>query len=119
MERWPFRIVDVFTDRPLEGNQLAVFEDAEGIPESLLQPLALEIGYAETVFTYPGTETADARIRIFTPTSEVPFAGHPVLGTAVVVATNRGADLVVLETGCGSVPVRIDRASGLGMRGAM
>ena len=56
MERWSFRIVDVFTERPLAGNQLAVFEDAAGIPESLLQPLAQEIGYSETVFAYPGTE---------------------------------------------------------------
>ena len=119
MERWPFRIVDVFTERPLAGNQLAVFEDAAGIPESLLQPLALEIGYSETVFVYPETEGADARIRIFTPTSEVPFAGHPVLGTAVVVATDLGKDRVVLETGRGPVPVRIDRASGSATRGVM
>ena len=119
MDRWTFRIVDVFTDRPLVGNQLAVFEDAAGIPESLLQPLALEIGYAETVFAYPGTEDADARIRIFTPTSEVPFAGHPVLGTAVVVATRLGAERVVLETGRGPVPVRIDRTSGAAPRGTM
>ena len=119
MERWSFRIVDVFTERPLAGNQLAVFEDAAGIPESLLQPLAQEIGYAETVFAYPGTADADARIRIFTPTSEVPFAGHPVLGTAVVVATNLGMDRVVLETGRGPVPVRIDRTTGAATRGTM
>jgi trans-2,3-dihydro-3-hydroxyanthranilate isomerase len=119
VEHWSFRIVDVFTDRPLVGNQLAVFEDAAGIPESLLQPLALEIGYAETVFVYPGTEDVDARIRIFTPTSELPFAGHPVLGTAVVVAARLGADRVVLGTGRGPVPVRIDRASGAATRGTM
>jgi trans-2,3-dihydro-3-hydroxyanthranilate isomerase len=119
VERWSFRLVDVFTERPLAGNQLAVFEDAAGIPESLLQPLALEIGYSETVFTYPETKGADARIRIFTPTSEVPFAGHPVLGTAVVVATNLGKDRVVLETGRGPVPVRIDRAAGPATRGVM
>ena len=119
MERWSFRLVDVFTDRPLAGNQLAVFEDAASIPELLLQPLAQEIGYSETVFAYPGTDDADARIRIFTPTSEVPFAGHPVLGTAVVVATQLGSDRVVLETGRGPVPVRIDRASGPATRGAM
>ena len=119
MERWPFRLVDVFTERPLMGNQLAVFEDAASIPESLLQPLAQEIGYSETVFAYPGTNSADARIRIFTPTIEVPFAGHPVLGTAVVLATNLGNDRVVLETGRGRVPVRIDRTSGPATRGAM
>ena len=119
MERWSFRLVDVFTERPLAGNQLAVFEDAAGIPESLLQPLAQEIGYSETVFTYPGMEGADARIRIFTPTSEVPFAGHPVLGTAVVVATDLGKDRVVLGTGRGPVPVRIDHATGSATRGVM
>jgi trans-2,3-dihydro-3-hydroxyanthranilate isomerase len=118
VDRWSFRLVDVFTDRPLAGNQLAVFEEAASIPESLLQPLALELGYSETVFAYPA-KGADARIRIFTPTSEVPFAGHPVLGTAVVLATNIGADRVVLETGRGPVPVRIDRATDRATRGVM
>jgi len=118
VDRWSFRLVDVFTDRPLAGNQLAVFEDAASIPESLLQPLAQELDYSETVFAYPA-RGADARIRIFTPTSEVPFAGHPVLGTAVVVATNIGADRVLLETGRGPVPVRIDRATGRTTRGVM
>jgi trans-2,3-dihydro-3-hydroxyanthranilate isomerase len=119
VERWPFRIVDVFTERPLAGNQLAVFEDAAGIPELLVQPLAQEIGYSETVFVYPGTEGADARIRIYTPTSEVPFAGHPVLGTAVVLASDLGVDRVILETGRGPVPVRLDRTPGRATRGAM
>ena len=119
MELWSFRIVDVFSERPLAGNQLAVFEDATSVPESLLQPLAQEIGYSETVFAYPGPNDADQQIRIFTPTSEIPFAGHPVLGTAVVVATNTGADRVVLETGRGLVPVRIDRTTGPATRGTM
>ena len=119
MERWTFRLVDVFTERPLAGNQLAVFEDSAGIPESLLQPLAQEIGYSETVFTYPGMEGADTRIRIFTPTSEVPFAGHPVLGTAIIVATELGVDRLVLATGRGPVPVRLERAPGRATRGAM
>jgi trans-2,3-dihydro-3-hydroxyanthranilate isomerase len=119
VERWPFRIVDVFTERPLAGNQLAVFEDAAGIPELLVQPLAQEIGYSETVFVYPGTEGADARIRIYTPTSEVPFAGHPVLGTAVVLASDLGVDRVILETGRGPVPVCLDRTPGRATRGAM
>jgi trans-2,3-dihydro-3-hydroxyanthranilate isomerase len=119
VERWSFRLVDVFTDRPLAGNQLAVFEEAASIPESFLQPLAQEIGYSETVFAYPATADADARIRIFTPTSEVPFAGHPVLGTAVIVATNLGNHRVVLETGRGPVPVRIDHTTGPATRGVM
>ena len=119
METWNFRIVDVFTERPLAGNQLAVFEDAASIPEALLQALAQEIGYSETVFAFPATDGGDARIRIFTPTSEVPFAGHPVLGSAVVVAANLGKDRVVLETGRGPVPVCIDPTSGPATRGTM
>ena len=119
MERWSFRIVDVFSERPLAGNQLAVFEDATSIPESLLQPVAQEIGYSETVFVYAGRNGADQQIRIFTPTSEIPFAGHPVLGTAVVIATNTGATRVVLETGRGLVPVRIDRTGGTASCGTM
>lgn len=119
MERWSFRIVDVFSERPLAGNQLAVFEDATRIPEAQLQPLAQEIGYSETVFAYPKTNDAHQQIRIFTPTSEIPFAGHPVLGTAVVIATNTGANRVVLETGRGLVPVRIDGTAGPAARGTM
>ena len=119
METWDFRIVDVFTERPLAGNQLAVFEDATSIPEPLLQALAQEIGYSETVFAYPAQNGGDARIRIFTPTAELPFAGHPVLGTAVVVATKLGKDRVVLETGRGSVPISIDRTSSPATRGTM
>ena len=98
---WDFRIVDVFTERPLAGNESAVFEDATSIPEPLLQALAQEIGYSETVFADPAQNGGDARVRIFTPTAELPFAGHPVLGTAVVVATKLGKDRVVLETGRG------------------
>jgi trans-2,3-dihydro-3-hydroxyanthranilate isomerase len=119
VERWSFRIVDVFSERPMAGNQLAVFEDATSIPEALLQPLAQEIGYSEIVFAYPGRDDSDQQIRIFTPTSEIPFAGHPVLGTAVVIATSSGANRVVLETGRGLVRVRIDRTAGPATRGAM
>ncbi len=119
MENWIFRTVDVFTDRPLEGNQLAVFEDASAIPESLLQPLAREIGFSESVFLYPPAEGGDARMRIFTPSNEVPFAGHPTLGTAVLLAQRLGKDEVVLETGRGAVPVSIVRTAGPAWRGTM
>jgi trans-2,3-dihydro-3-hydroxyanthranilate isomerase len=119
MENWTFCILDVFTDRPLTGNQLAVFEDASAIPDALLQPLALEIGYSESVFVYAPTADGDARIRIFTPMSEVPFAGHPTLGTAVVVAERVGKDHVVLETGRGPVPVAIETQPGSATRGTM
>ena len=81
-----FVIADVFTDRPLSGNQLAVFTDARAIPEEMLQPLAKEMGFSETVFVLPPEAGGHARIRIFTPAAELPFAGHPVLGTAFALA---------------------------------
>jgi trans-2,3-dihydro-3-hydroxyanthranilate isomerase len=100
-------VLDVFTANPLEGNQLAVCADASDIPERYLQSLAREIGFAETVYVYPAADDAHtARIRIFTPGSELPFAGHPVLGTAVLLARSLGDGPIVLETGNG--PVRID-----------
>ena len=107
MARFPFLIVDVFTDKPLTGNQLAIFSDGDAIPEVLLQPLALEMGYSETVFVYASQVPATARIRIFTPRYEIPFAGHPVLGTAVALAVSQGLDSVVLTTGRGDVSLMI------------
>jgi trans-2,3-dihydro-3-hydroxyanthranilate isomerase len=102
-------ICDVFTARPLEGNPLAVFTDARGIPEPLLQPLARELHLSETVFCYPARGTGHVRIRIFTPSHELPFAGHPVLGSAFVLAAPLQLSEIVLETGAGPVPVRIER----------
>jgi trans-2,3-dihydro-3-hydroxyanthranilate isomerase len=106
-----FRYVfaDVFTDVPFAGNQLAVFTDAREIPEDRLQPLAREINFSETVFVYPAAGDGHARIRIFTPTLELPFAGHPVLGTAFVLAGPLQLDELWLETGAGVVPVRLER----------
>jgi len=100
---------DVFTDRPLAGNQLAVFPEASDIREELLQALAREINFSETVFVYPPSGTGHARIRIFTPGAELPFAGHPVLGTAFVLGADTGLPEIVLETGAGPVPVRFER----------
>jgi trans-2,3-dihydro-3-hydroxyanthranilate isomerase len=94
---------------PLAGNQLAVFTDAREIPEERLQPLAREINFSETVFVYPAAEDGHARIRIFTPYDELPFAGHPILGTAFVLAQPLQLDEILLETGSGIVPVRLDR----------
>lgn len=136
-------LVDVFTDRPLEGNALAVFTDARDIPEERLQPLAREMNLSETVFVYPagwdpvtrrafpgetgsgGTgdrqnnaETVfvypperggHAKIRIFTPATEVKFAGHPTLGTAFVLAGPLQLEEIQLETGAGVIPVRLER----------
>lgn len=102
-------VVDVFTDRPLAGNQLAVFPDAEGIADELMQRLAREVNFSETVFVVPARSGGDARMRIFTPTIEVPFAGHPTLGTAFVLGQAQGAAEVVLETGSGPVAVALER----------
>jgi trans-2,3-dihydro-3-hydroxyanthranilate isomerase len=106
-----FRYVfaDVFTDVPFAGNQLAVFTDARGITEEQLQPLAREINFSETVFVYPAAGEGHALIRIFTPAEELPFAGHPVLGTAFVLAGPLQLDELWLETGRGIVPVRLER----------
>jgi trans-2,3-dihydro-3-hydroxyanthranilate isomerase len=104
-----FVFADVFTEVPFAGNQLAVFTDARGIPEEQLQPLAREINFAETVFVYPAAGDGHARIRIFTPALELPFAGHPVLGTAFVLGGPLQLEELLLETGAGVIPVRLER----------
>ena len=106
-----FRYVfaDVFTDVPFAGNQVAVFTDAREIPAEHLQQLAREINFSETVFVYPAAGDGHARIRIFTPTLELPFAGHPVLGTAFVLGGPLQLEELWLETGAGVVPVRLER----------
>jgi trans-2,3-dihydro-3-hydroxyanthranilate isomerase len=102
-------VADVFTGRPLTGNQLAVFTDAREIPERLLQPLARELNFSETVFVLPAEQGGHARLRIFTPVAEIPFAGHPTLGTAFVLGGPLQLGEVVLETEAGLVPVRLER----------
>jgi trans-2,3-dihydro-3-hydroxyanthranilate isomerase len=109
MPAFRYVIADVFTDRPLAGNGLAVFTDAREIPEDLLQPLARELNLSETVFVYRAEGEGHARVRIFTPVSELPFAGHPVLGTAFVLAAPLQLDEIRLETGVGVVPVALER----------
>ena len=112
MATYRYVVADVFTDRPLTGNQLAVFTDAREIPEAELQLLAREMNFSETVFVYPPAGDGHARIRIFTPMDELPFAGHPVLGTAFVLAGPLQLPEIRLETGVGVVPVRLDRDEG-------
>jgi trans-2,3-dihydro-3-hydroxyanthranilate isomerase len=102
-------LADVFTDRALTGNQLAVFTDARELPDDRLQPLAREMNLSETVFVLSSEADGHARIRIFTPARELPFAGHPVLGTAFVLAQPLSLDEIRLETGAGVVPVRLER----------
>ena len=86
MAKFRYVVADVFTDTALEGNQVAVFTDARELPEEMLQRLAREMNFSETVFVYPAEADGHARMRIFTPAVEVPFAGHPTLGTAFVLA---------------------------------
>ena len=112
MQSFRYVVTDVFTDSPLEGNGLAVFTDAREIPEKKLQPLARELNLSETVFVYPAEGDGHARIRIFTPVSELPFAGHPVLGTAFVLGAPLQLGEIRLETGVGVVPVALEREDG-------
>jgi len=104
-----YTVVDVFTDKALAGNQLAVFTDATEIPEELMQPLAREMAFSETVFVYRPEGDGHVRLRIFTPASELPFAGHPILGTAFVLGAPLQLVEIRLETGAGVVPVTLER----------
>jgi trans-2,3-dihydro-3-hydroxyanthranilate isomerase len=113
-------VADVFTDVPLEGNPVAVFEDATGLDTALMQRAARELNLSETVFVLPaGGDDHDAHIRIFTPALELPFAGHPVLGTAFVLGERLGTDTVRLKTESGVVVVALTRADGRMVFGEM
>ena len=106
-------IVDVFTDTPLEGNPVAVFTDAPDLSGEVMQRVARETNLSESVFVLGRDEDGGgARIRIFTPSTELPFAGHPVLGTAFVIGGESDADAVVLQTGAGPVPIALTRERG-------
>lgn len=102
---------DVFTEEPLQGNQLAVFTGARNIPEALLLPLTRETNFSEAVFIYPPDAGGDFRVRIFVPSEEVPFAGHPLLGSAFVLCADDAGDEITLETGSGHVRIRLERAA--------
>ena len=100
-----FRIVNVFAESTLAGNPLAVLDDARGLDDATMQALALQFNLSETTFVLPSA-SATARVRIFTPTFEMPFAGHPTLGTAHVVRdVKRAGDRVTLEMKAGVIPV--------------
>jgi len=102
-------VADVFTDTPLTGNQLAVFTDGREVDDDAMQKLAREMAFSETVFVLPPESGGHARIRIFTPVMELPFAGHPVLGSAFVLGAPLQLGEIRLETGSGIVPVRLER----------
>jgi trans-2,3-dihydro-3-hydroxyanthranilate isomerase len=102
-------LCDVFTDRPLTGNPLAVFTDARTLSPDSMQAIAREMNLSETVFVLPPSAGGHAKLRIFTPRSEINFAGHPTLGSAFVLGGPLQTDLVRLETGVGIIPVRLER----------
>lgn len=106
MNRYDYRLVNVFTrGTPLSGNPLCVFEDGRGLDDATMQALARQFNLSETTFILP-SEKANARVRIFTPSYEMPFAGHPTLGTAHVVRALRGGgDALALEMKAGLIPV--------------
>ncbi len=114
-----FYTCDVFTDKPFGGNQLAVFPDAVNIPEDRLQAIAKEFNFSETTFVYPPKNAANTkRVRIFTPGNELPFAGHPTIGTAITLGIIGGITLtgtetkIIFEEGVGQVPVTIRSLNG-------
>lgn len=116
-----FATLDVFTDAPLAGNPLAVVLDAEGLDTAAMQAIAREFNLSETVFVFPPAEPRHrARLRIFTPTRELPFAGHPTVGTAVLLALRdaraEAADAVAfgLEEAIGVVPCVVETGAGRG-----
>jgi PhzF family phenazine biosynthesis protein len=105
MGQYDFRIVNVFAESPLGGNPLCVFEDARDLDDATMQALALQFNLSETTFVLPAAN-ATAHVRIFTPTFEMPFAGHPTLGTAHVVRDLISAgDALTLQMKAGVIPV--------------
>ena len=102
-------LADVFTDVPLAGNQLGVFTDARGLDTATMQALTVELGYSESVFVLPPREGGHAWIRIFTESGEIPFAGHPTLGAAFVLAAPLQLGVIQLECGMGIVAVVLER----------
>ena len=115
--------VDVFTDRALTGNALAVFPDGRGLSTEQMQAIARETNLSETTFVLPSDATAEkengARVRIFTVQEELPFAGHPTLGTAFVVRGQSDASEVRLALNVGTVPVRFEERPGEPVFGEM
>jgi trans-2,3-dihydro-3-hydroxyanthranilate isomerase len=118
--KFPFIQVDVFTSTALEGNQLAVFTDATGLTDPQMQALAKEMNLSETTFVLPGDNGPQGvRVRIFTVSEELPFAGHPTLGTGFVLRGDSGATEVALHLNVGKVPVRFEESQGKPVFGEM
>jgi trans-2,3-dihydro-3-hydroxyanthranilate isomerase len=113
-----FVIADVFTDERFGGNQLAVYTDARGLDAVTMQNIAREMNYSETTFLLPPEKGGDYRVRIFTPKSELPFAGHPLVGSAFVIVADRMKEwsepvtVLQLETGVGLIRVEVETKHG-------
>jgi trans-2,3-dihydro-3-hydroxyanthranilate isomerase len=111
---YKYRVVDVFTDQPLEGNALAVFPDASGLGDYLMQKIARELNLSETTFVFPATcDDCIANVRIFTPAKELAFAGHPTIGTSYVLLDEKmvpdGVTEFVLQEKVGPVGIRVEQ----------
>lgn len=104
-------VADAFTDKPLEGNPVAVFTNASGLEATDMQRIAREMNLSETTFVFPPRADGDFHVRIFTPVNELPFAGHPTLGTAVVLGEQCRTSQIKLETAVGTVPFTLRRAN--------
>jgi trans-2,3-dihydro-3-hydroxyanthranilate isomerase len=113
-----FIIADVFTDVRFGGNQLAVFVDGSGLDDRTMQDIAREMNYSETTFLLPPQDGGDYRIRIFTPANELPFAGHPLVGSAYVIVSEKmkewgeSSTFVTLEAGVGPIRVEVKTEGG-------
>lgn len=118
--RYRFVLVDVFTRRPFGGNQLAVFTDARGLTGGEMQAIAHELNFSETTFVLPPDDpAAEARVRIFTPARELPFAGHPTVGTGFVLGSERGRSALALELQVGTLGVEVEAGDGRAGRARM
>lgn len=104
-----YTVVDAFAAEPLRGNPVGVFFDADDIPAERMQRIAREMNLSEVTFVLAPRAGGDARIRIFTPVNELPFAGHPLLGTAIALGGRTAGDRLVLETAMGAVPFELHR----------
>src|ERR1700676_1276502 len=116
LRRFSFVQFDVFSSRPFEGNALAVFSDGRGLSDQQMKALGREMNLSETTFVLPGDAAAERergiRVRIFTVQKELPFAGHPTLGTAFALRGQGGAQQIVLELNVGKVPVQFEDRAG-------
>ena len=116
MRSFPFVTIDVFSAHVLAGNQLAVLTDARGLSNTEMQSLARETNLSETTFVFPGEKKVEQehgiKVRIFTQVEELPFAGHPTLGTAFVLRGSSAAEKIELDLKVGKIPVRFSQRNG-------